>query len=76
MIALLATKGRFISPRGVCFSPLRFISFKESLCYYWSTDGTDDTVSLSRESLGRTQTARKAQIFASRYALAASGAFA
>ena len=29
MIALLAAKGRFISPRGVCFSTIRFISPKE-----------------------------------------------
>ena len=31
MIALLATKGRFISPRGVCFSTITF-SFPEECC--------------------------------------------
>ena len=29
MIALLATKGRFISPRGVCFSTITFSSSEE-----------------------------------------------
>ena len=30
MIALLATKGRFISPRGACFSTITFSSPEES----------------------------------------------